>query len=67
MDADGAKEIREGILNFVKMYKTCFANHEYMLDISGRDAYAPMLLAMSHNERYLKSVSKKYKLDVNVE
>ncbi len=67
MDADGAGEIRKGIMDFVKLYKHCFRDYGYMFDISGRDAYAPMLLAMSHNERYLKSVSEKYKLDVNVE
>ena len=32
-----------------------------MLRISGRDAYAPMLVAASYGEKYLKAVDSKFK------
>ena len=34
--------------------------------ISGRDVYAPMLVAVSHNERYLKMIEKRYGLEISV-
>ncbi len=38
-----------------------------MFNISGRDAYAPMLVAASHNERYLKAIEKRFDLKINVD
>lgn len=35
--------------------------------ISGRDAYAPMLVAESFGEKYLKEIEKRFGLEVNVE
>lgn len=68
---EGIKEIQRGIMDFVTMYRERFGNPDngefaYMYNISGRDAYAPMLVAASHNERYLKAIAKKFKLEKNV-
>lgn len=38
-----------------------FGGFPYMLRISGRDAYAPMLVAASYGEKYLKAVDSKFK------
>ena len=63
----GIREIQKGILDFVREYHGHFKDFPYMLQISGRDAYAPMLAAASHNERYLKAVGKKFSLEINVD
>ena len=63
---DGIKEVQTGILDFVKQYYEHFNKYQYMFNISGRDAYAPMLLAASHNEKYLKTIEKKFNLEINV-
>ena len=62
----GIQEIQQGILDFVEEYTTHFQDFPYMMDISGRDAYAPMLVAASHNERYLKAIDNKFALEINV-
>ena len=62
----GIKEIQKGILDFIKEYRKHFNDFPFMLDISGRDAYAAMLLAASHGEKYLKSIAKKFSLDIGV-
>lgn len=38
----------------------------YMFNISGRDAYAPMLVAASYNERYLKMIEKRFAFEITV-
>lgn len=63
---EGIKEIQTGILDFVKQYHKHFHQYLYMFNISGRDAYAPMLLAASHHEKYLKVIEKKFNLEINV-
>ncbi|MBQ6026926.1 MAG: hypothetical protein IJL20_15085 [Lachnospiraceae bacterium] len=63
----GIKEIQKGILDFVKEYHSHFREFPYMFNISGRDAYAPMLVAASHREKYLKAVEKRFKLEINVD
>ena len=63
---DGIREIQRGIIDFVKQYQEHFSDYPYMFHISGRDAYAPMLVACSHKERYLKAIEKKFKLDIGV-
>lgn len=63
---EGIKEIQTGILDFVKQYEEHFHQYPYMFNISGRDAYAPMLLAASHHEKYLKVIEKKFNLEINV-
>ena len=63
----GIKEIQQGIIDFTEEYIRHFKNYPEMFNISGRDAYAPMLLAMSHNERYLKEIYRKFNINANVE
>ena len=63
---EGIRNVQRGILEFVAQYTQHFSKYPYMFNISGRDAYAPMLLAASHNEKYLKTIEKKFDLEVNV-
>lgn len=63
---EGIREVQKGILDFAKQYAIHFSKYPYMFNISGRDAYAPMLLAASHNEKYLRAIEKKFDLEVNV-
>lgn len=63
---EGIREIQRGIMDFVKQYQEHFADYPYMFHIAGRDAYAPMLVACSHKERYLKAIEKKFSLDIGV-
>ena len=63
---EGIKEIQQGILDFAADYREHFKDFPYMFNISGRDAYAPMLVAASHNEKYLKAIEKKFDLEINV-
>ena len=62
----GIKEIQKGIMDFADDYVEHFKDFPYMFDISGRDAYAPMLVAASNNEKYLKAIEKKFDLEINV-
>lgn len=63
---DGIKLVQKGVLDFVQDYFSLFGDDSYMLNISGRDAYAPMIVASSKDEKYLKAISKRFNLDVNV-
>lgn len=63
---DGIRLVQKGILDFVQDYFALFGDDSYMLNISGRDAYAPMIVASSKDEKYLKAISKRFNLDVNV-
>lgn len=63
---EGTREIQRGILDFVREYHAHFKDFPFMFRISGRDAYAPMLVAASHNEKYLKAIEKKFDLEINV-
>ncbi|SFA76477.1 haloacid dehalogenase superfamily, subfamily IA, variant 1 with third motif having Dx(3-4)D or Dx(3-4)E [Acetitomaculum ruminis DSM 5522] len=54
-----SEKIQKGILDFVRIYKRHFENHPFMFDIKGRDAYAPMMIACSNNEKYLKNLLTK--------
>lgn len=65
-NVEGIKRIQQGILDFVKDYKARFGGIDLYNNISGRDAYAPMLAASSDKERYLKNIEKLFNLDVNV-
>lgn len=62
----GIKEVQKGIIDFVKLYHTRWKDYPYMENISGRDAYAPMLLAASYGEKYLLAIEKKFGLEINV-
>ena len=63
----GIREIQKGIMDFVKEYHEHFKDFPYMFHISGRDAYAPMLVAGSHNEKYLKEMEKRFHPEINVD
>ena len=63
----GIKEIRKGIIDFAIDYKKHFANCPYMFKISGRDAYAPMVVAASDNAAYLKAINKRFDIVINVD
>ncbi len=65
-NADGIKNIQSGILDFVRDYTARFKHFPYMLNISGRDAYAPMLVAAGNNEKYLKVIESRFALEINV-
>lgn len=65
-NTSGIKEIQRGILDFAEQYMKHFGSIPYMLRISGRDAYAPMLVAAGREERYLKTIAKKFSFTVNV-
>ncbi len=63
---EGIKEIQDGIMEFVRDYKTHFEKYPYMFRISGRDAYAPMMLAAGYGERYLKEINRGFGVTVGV-
>lgn len=62
----GIEQIQEGIMDFVQDYVAHFKHFPCMFNIGGRDAYAPMLVAASHKERYLKEIEKRFALEINV-
>ncbi len=63
---EGVREIQRGILDFVESYLTHFGKFPYLLEISGRDACAPMLLASAHQERYLREIQSKFDLKIGI-
>lgn len=63
---EGIRDIQQGILDFVRDYKAHFENYPYMFHISGRDAYAPMLLAAGYRERYLRRINEEFELNIGV-
>ena len=65
-NADVISEIHEGILKYVSDYISCFKEYSYMFDISGRDSYAPMAVAMSFENRYLDEIYNSFELKVDV-
>ena len=66
IDLVKAGEIQKGILDFVKEYSEKFSKFPYLLHISGRDAYAPVLAASGKNEKYLNSLKNRFSLDEGV-
>lgn len=66
VDPKGARDIQKGILDYVSDYVRHFEQFPCMFNISGRDAYAPILCASGNNERYLKSMEKRFELEINV-
>lgn len=63
----GIEEIQKGILDFVSNYSRAFRDFDFMCNISGRDAYAPMAVAGANNEKYLKIIAQKFDLRKNIE
>ncbi|MBD5495875.1 MAG: HAD-IA family hydrolase [Lachnospiraceae bacterium] len=66
IEKERIQKIQEGILAFAHEYHRHFKDFPYMFRISGRDAYAPMLVAASHNERYLKAIEKRFHFEKNI-
>lgn len=67
----GIRDVQTGILDFVEDYMEHFGNpvtgdFPEMYKVSGRDAYAPMIVASSHHERYLKTIERRFALEMNV-
>jgi HAD superfamily hydrolase (TIGR01549 family) len=63
---EGILEIQKGIEDFVDDYRKSFGKYDYMFRISGRDAYAPMMVAASHNAKYLNALYKDFELKMEV-
>ncbi len=63
---EGIMEIQRGIMEFVREYYGHFKDLPYMLRISGRDAYAPMLVASGHKEKYLREIEKRFSLEIHI-
>lgn len=64
---NGIQEVQRGILDFTREYVEHFGAYDFMFRISGRDAYAPMLIATSNHEAYAKAMMKRFDLVVGVE
>lgn len=65
-NTDGIREIQRGILDFAAEYGRHFGKIPYMMKISGRDAYAPMLVASGNEERYLREIKGRFEPEENV-
>lgn len=65
-NTEGIKQIQQGILDFAHIYIKHFGNIPFMLNISGRDAYAPMLAAAGKNEKFLKQIYKNFNIDISI-
>lgn len=63
---EGIREIQKGILDFADDYLKRFEVFPDFFKISGRDAYAPMVVACSYHEKYAKAMKEKFKLEINV-
>lgn len=63
----GIQQVQAGVLQFADEYIEHFGDVDYMTNISGRDAYAPMLVASSNNEKYLNAMNKRFQLVVGVD
>ena len=66
IDLVKAGEIQKGILDFVKEYTEKFSKTPYLMDISGRDAYAPLMAASGNNENYLNMIKSRFSLDEGI-
>lgn len=65
-NTDGIREIQTGILDFVSEYKEHFERVPFMYEVSGRDAYAPILVAASKDEKYLKAITQEFEIEIGV-
>lgn len=63
---EGIEDIWKGIIEFVTDYEQHFNGYDFMFNISGRDAYAPMILATGRNRAYIKKIYKEFDLQVPV-
>lgn len=63
---EGICQIQKGILDFIREYQAHFKEYPYMYHISGRDAYAPMLVAAGEHERYLVRIKEMFDFKAGV-
>lgn len=63
---EGICQIQKGILDFIRDYQVHFKEYPQMYHISGRDAYAPMLVAAGEHERYLARIKEMFDFKVGV-
>ena len=66
IDVGKAEEIQRGIIDFAHIYVGTFRSYPYMLNISGRDAYAPVLAASGMNEKYLNDIASHFELETGI-
>lgn len=66
IDAGKAAEIQRGITDFISEYTVRFKAYPYMMNISGRDAYAPILAASGKHDRYLRKIEADFALKTDV-
>ncbi len=64
---EGIRKIQKGIKDFVADYVHHFRSVPYMFNISGRDAYAPLLAVAGKDNKYLQTVAGKFDLMIGVE
>ena len=65
-NTSGMKEIQEGILDFAAAWNKHFGADHGFAQISGRDAYAPLIVMLNH-KKYLEEVDQMFHLHANVE
>ncbi len=66
IDPEKAGEIQKGILDFVTIYSEKAVKVPYLLDISGRDAYAPLMAATGDKEKYLNRLKNSFSPDEGI-
>lgn len=66
VNIDGIKQIQNGIIDFAKAWIRHFAHNRNMARISGRDAYAPLIVMLNH-KKYLEEINRMFYLNANVE
>ena len=60
------REIQQGILDFVKAWIRHFGGDGPLSEISGRDAYGPIMVMLG-NKAYLKEIENFFRLSPNIE
>lgn len=63
---EGVRQIQKGVLDFASLYSQAFEKYPYLLNISGRDAYAPLAAAGGKRQAYLKKVYEAFELKVGI-
>lgn len=66
LNQKGVEEIRRGVLDFTAEYAKHFKDTPFMLEISGRDAYAPVLAAAGFGEKYLREIASRFDLEIGI-
>jgi len=59
-------EIQSGITDFADIYTRCFKNYNYMLNISGSDAYAPFRHLTADKNKYFRKIFEDIYFEIGV-